>query len=284
MRKPEAVVFALMTFALAACAGGLGAATPPVAVPAMAPVVDPAGPAVRITGFLDAVTTPGATAIIPPAPKEGEARNTADWAIFKATRALEGSERWKLAINDDNYTPPAILKDFSCAMDAELTVQTAPTLSRVLSRAATDAANAAAATKDVYKRTRPYLLNEGAICIARSEGLAKSYDYPSGHASASWIEGLILAQLAPDRSEKLLARARAYGESRIVCGVHNWSAVEGGRTNAAGVFAAMQASADYQSELIRAKAELAAVRASGRKPDAAACAKEFELTRPLVVN
>jgi len=127
MRKPEAVVFAVMAFALAACAGGIGAAPPPAAVPAMAPVVDPAGPAVRITGFLDTATTPSATAIIPPAPKEGEARNTADWAMFKATRVLEGSERWKLAINDDNYTPPAILKDFSCAMDAELTVQNVPT-------------------------------------------------------------------------------------------------------------------------------------------------------------
>lgn len=57
----------------------------------------------RAVGYLTPETTPDAVDIIPPAPKEGEPRNDADWAIFRATRAFEGSDRWKLAQNDDSY-------------------------------------------------------------------------------------------------------------------------------------------------------------------------------------
>ena len=32
--------------------------------------------------------------------------------------------------------------------------------------------------------------------------------------------GLVLAELAPDRATPILSRARAIGESRVVCGVH----------------------------------------------------------------
>jgi acid phosphatase (class A) len=284
--KPEAVVFAGLCFALAACASGIA----PITAAAPAPYVDatmaPRDPAARsgerLTGFLTPETTPDATAIIPPAPTEGEARN--DWAIFRQTRVLEGTARWELAVNDDNYEPAAILKDFSCAVGVELTVENSPTLSRLLSRAATDSANAAASAKATYKRTRPFLHNEGNICIARSEGLMKSFDYPSGHASASWVEGLILAELAPDRSAQVLARARAYGESRVVCGVHNYSAVQAGRTNASGVFAALHGSADFRDQMDKALAELAVARRDGRNPDAAMCASEADLTRPLSVN
>jgi len=37
----------------------------------------------------------------------------------------------------------------------------------------------------------------------------------------SWETGSVLTQVAPDRVTAILARARAFGESRIVCGVHS---------------------------------------------------------------
>jgi acid phosphatase (class A) len=287
--KAEAATYAGMTFALTvlvACAGGApvaGTGGPVDATMGVGAPRDPAATGAAIVGFLTVETTPDATNIIPPAPKEGEPRNTSDWAVFRATRAIRelNPDRWALAVNDDSYKPADILKDFSCAMGVELTPANSPKLSMVLQRAAQDAANAAAKTKEVYKRTRPFMHNYGDICIARSEGLQRSYDYPSGHASASWVQGLILSQLAPDRTDKLAARARAYGESRIVCGVHNWSAVEGGRTNASAVFATLQGSSGYQNALSAAQRELTAVRRSAKAPDAAACEKEFELTKPL---
>ena len=82
----------------------------------------------------------------------------------------------------------------------------------------------------------------------------------------------------------MLARGRAYGESRVVCGVHNMSAIEAGRTNAGGVFAALQSSSDFVAAMAKARGEVDAARASGAKPDAAWCAKEAELVKPLVVE
>jgi acid phosphatase (class A) len=297
--KAEATTYAGMAFALTilvACAGApedaqtsasdpLNMVTPAQATAAAASPAastQAAAPA-RMVGFLGAEMTPDAMATIPPAPKAGDPRNDLDWAIFKATRSLEGSDRWVLAQNDDNYRPAALLKDFSCAVGAELTAENAPTLARIIARTTVDAGAAAQRAKEVYQRTRPYMHNAGNICIERSDGLARSFDYPSGHGSLGWVAGLVIAQLAPDRSTPVLARARAYGESRVVCGVHNMSAIEASRTNGASVFAALQASSDFQAAMAMAKAEITAARASGKTPDAAACAKEAELTKPLAV-
>jgi acid phosphatase (class A) len=238
----------------------------------------------RVPGYLIAATTPDAYATIPPAPQAGEPRNDADWKIFRDTRALEGSERWKLAQNDNALRAADLLKDFSCSVGAELTPQNAPTLSTLISRVTVDAGSAANRAKDIYKRTRPFLHNPGNICIDRNGGIADSFDYPSGHSSLGWAVGLSLAQIAPDHATNILARARAYGESRIVCGVHNWSAVEAGRTNASGVYAALQGNADFRADLEKARTEVATARASGPKLDAAACAKEAELAKPLVLK
>lgn len=279
--KAEAGMYAGLAVGLAvlvACAGG--AETAPMAGDA-APVT----PAPPPQGFLTTGTRPEALATIPPAPKEGEARNDLDWKIFRDTRKLEGSDRWKLAQSDNSYLPKDLMADFSCSVGASLTPENAPTLAGILARTTFDAGAAAEGAKQVYKRTRPYLHNTpNNICIEKAEGLSKSFDYPSGHASLGWTAGLVMAQLTPDRASQVLARGRSYGESRVVCGVHNMSAIEAGRTNAAGVFAALQSSSAFVTAMAKAREEVAAARASGAKPDAAWCAKEAELIKPLVVE
>jgi acid phosphatase (class A) len=283
--KAEAGTYAALAVGLSvlvACAGGIaptaGAPTPMAGAAVAAPAA-----ASRPAGFLTAETVPNAIATIPPSPKEGDARNTLDWDIFLKTRALEGTERWALAKNDDSYKPADLLKDFSCSVGVQLTPENSPTLMTIIGRSTIDAGLAAEAAKQLYKRTRPFMHNPGNICIDREGGIAKSFDYPSGHASLGWTAGLVIAQLAPDHATPVLARGRAYGESRVVCGVHNMSAVEAGRTNAAGVFAALQGADAYREALAKARTELDAARAAGGKPDAAACAKEAELVKPLQV-
>jgi acid phosphatase (class A) len=189
-----------------------------------------------------------------------------------------------MAASDDSYLPADVLRNFSCSLGVSLTPQSAPTLSVILTRAAIDSGSAAVTAKEVYKRPRPYLATDARICIARSAGLDRSFDYPSGHASLGWIHGLILAQLAPERSTAVLARARAYGESRVVCGVHNASAVEAARTNASGVFAALQGVDAFREMMVRARGEIDAARMSGAVPDPAVCAAEAVLVRPLSVT
>ena len=196
--KAEAGTYAALAVGLTvlvACAGGLNqTAAQPGAMPA-GPAA-PATPAARPAGFLTPETLPNAIATIPVAPKEGEARNTLDWEIFRKTRALEGTPRWDLAKNDDSYKPADLLKDFSCSVGVSLTPENSPALMGILGRTTMDAGLAAEAAKQLYRRTRPFVHNPGNICIDREGGIAKSFDYPSGHASLGWIAGLVVAQVS----------------------------------------------------------------------------------------
>lgn len=218
---------------------------------------------------------PDSYKILPPAPTPGTIRYQADRSAFLATRSLKDSPRWSLATADADEA--AIVKDMSCAIGMELTSQTAPKLTKILMTARYDVRRAVNHSKDIYKRQRPYLIDEGDICVAKTDGLAKSPDYPSGHTTWGWTVGLILAELVPERSTEILARARSFGESRLICGVHNMSAVEAGRTNGSIVVAGLHGSAAFRADMDAARKEIAALRKSAKVPDGAACAAEAEL-------
>ncbi len=85
--------------------------------------------------------------------------------------------------------------------------------------------------------------------------------YPSGHSTFSTLTALILAELAPDLKEAILARGRQIGDDRVIGGVHFPSDVEAGRTLAQAMFTKLMANAAFQADLAKAKAEVAAVRA-----------------------
>jgi acid phosphatase (class A) len=227
-------------------------------------------------GYLPGALEPDIRAILPPAPKDGSPLDAADKAIFSSTRALAGSPRWLLAKKDVDSSIGAMLGDFSCALGVALTEKDLPALSGLLRKIGPNVAGAVNPAKDFYQRKRPYLVVEGPICVPRSEALDNNFDYPSGHATWGWTVGLILAELAPDRAALILSRARAFGESRVVCGVHNASAVEAGRTAASSLNAAMNGDAAFRNDLEAARAELAAVRKAAAKPQA--CKAEEFLT------
>jgi acid phosphatase (class A) len=251
----------------AAAAGLLGAAPAPQAV--QAPPATPATAPARF-GYLapDAVDT---YAILPPAPVAGSPRYEADRQAFRETRKLEGSDRWKLAQNDDSSA--GLLKDLSCAVGVNLTAENAPATIAMIRKVGIDSSRVTNLPKNRFKRQRPFLIDEGPICIPRPG----SWDYPSGHNTYSWAVGLILAELAPDRATPILVRARAFGESRLVCGVHNLSAVEAGRTNGSILVAALHGEEAFRRDLEVARQEVAAARKAGPAPDPAACEAEAKL-------
>lgn len=230
----------------------------------------------RPAGYLSAESLPDAALILPPPPAEGSARTEADRDVFRKTRALEGSPRWGLAQNDVPTAPASMTANFACALGAELTPENAPRLNMLMSRVGLQLGAQVASVKDIFKRPRPYLIQDGPICVARSHELDESPDYPSGHSTWGFANALILAQMAPERSGQILARGRAYGESRVVCGVHSPSAVEAGRLNGAAIVAALNASPTFRSDFEAAKTEVDAARAKGLA-DASDCAAEAGL-------
>ncbi|MET4898195.1 phosphatase PAP2 family protein [Sphingomonadaceae bacterium jetA1] len=217
-------------------------------------------------------------AILPPAPRPDDIRGRADREIFRKTRKLIGTPRWAMATNDVQLDDDHMARDFSCALGVTLTPQAAPATIRLIENAGSDTARGTGIAKNYYKRQRPYLIDKGPTCQPASE-LQGSYDYPSGHTTAGWTWATLLAELAPDRATQILARGRAFGESRIVCGAHNASAVEGGRLSATVTLTALSQSPDFQRDLAAARAELDALRRDPAtpRPDAAQCRREAAL-------
>ena len=216
-------------------------------------------------------------AIAPPPPAPGSPRAEADRQIFRATRALQGSPRWALAARDDDQSIGATLQDFSCALGVNVDAASAPLTVQLFTRLIPDAQRTVEVAKARFNRKRPYLTDPGPICTAKTDDLAKSPDYPSGHTSWGWAAALIFAEIAPDHATAVLARGRAYGESRVVCGVHTVSAIDAGRVNGAALVAALHSSSAFRADLDQARAELAGLRSSGHAPDPAKCADEARL-------
>jgi acid phosphatase (class A) len=232
-------------------------------------------------GYLTEVAL-DSTRLLPPPPATGSLEDKHDREVFAATRSLKGTARWKLAQTDVDQSVEATLKDFSCAAGVELTPAAAPALVSLLNNATPDEMRVVTAAKTHFNRKRPFLVSPGEICMAKTADLVQSPDYPSGHATWGWMVGLMLAEIAPDRATEILVRARTYGESRIVCGAHNESAVTAGQINAAGLVAALHASPAFRGDMQAAQLELESIRRSGGSPPADRCALEQSaLNEPL---
>jgi acid phosphatase (class A) len=208
-------------------------------------------------------------AVLPPAPVPGDPRYDSDRAIFQKTRKLIGTPRWEMATNDAQYGDAAMLHDFSCAAGVTLTPKNAPKLSALLDRAGRDTQKQTNLAKNTYKRLRPFQIDDGEICQSKDD-LTNSFDYPSGHTTGGWTWAMVLSDVLPARATAILARGRAYGESRIVCGAHNASAVEAGRLSATVTLEAVRSTAAYRKDVKAARAEMRALLKSrqARKPQA----------------
>ena len=227
-----------------------------VALSAAAQMVG-APPASRPTGYLAAGQLPDSLLVVPPPPAAGSAQDRADHEAFDASRALEGSPRWRQARADVELFGPLAHRSFACAIGKSITPQATPTLSRLLDRVVIDAGRSTAAAKDHYNRVRPAVGNDKPICVAREDWLKTNGSYPSGHAAAGWAWGLVLAEIAPEKTSAVTLRAREFGDSRFVCGVHFPTDVEAGRTMGAATVARLHADAAFVADLAAAKAELA---------------------------
>ncbi len=234
----------------------------------------------RVPGYLTREQTVDAYVVLPPPPTPGsrEPAELVDRRGFEAAQKLKGSARWALADRDADESPAAALADFDCVFGLDLSPRTAPALLRMLTRVRSDAGTQTTRAKTRFQHLRPFVSYGGPICTGPdSDGIAHSWSYPSGHTTMGWSYGLILAELAPDLATPVLQRARAYGESRVVCGVHTVSDVEEGEINASMLVARLHADAAFKADLEAARLELAALRrAGGGVPAARQCKVEHD--------
>jgi acid phosphatase (class A) len=177
------------------------------------------------------------------------------------------------------------VRAFSCALGAAPDEKSSPKLMLLLERARIDALAATDPVKAKYARTRPFIGNDAPICNGMRSTTPTAMagggtSYPSGHSTLGWTVSLILAELAPDRTSLLVARARSYGESRIVCGVHFVSDIEAGRVVGSAVFGALDGNAAFRADLDAARTELTALRAGAGQSADCTLTDRFSTERP----
>ena len=253
------ILLFIMCFGIIGGCVGLKEQSKPAPVPEIRPGI--------LAGYLQPEELPNSLALLPPPPVEGSIAFALDEEISQKTFALRGTPRWELAAKDAILMFPEAAGAFSCALDAPITEQDTPHLYMLLRRTLADAGLSTYAAKKQYQRQRPFMVNDQPICTPdEDEHLRKDGSYPSGHTALGWAWALILAEIAPERADAILARGRAFGESRNVCNVHWHSDVIAGRFMGAAVVARLHANPAFQAELEAAKAEIAAVRAKGLKP------------------
>lgn len=218
-----------------------------------------------VAGYLQPDQLPDTVALLPPPPAAGSAALAADEDMYKATRKLKDTPRWALAAKDAELRFPAATEVFSCALGMKISAEATPHLNMLLRRVRMDSSRANDRPKDNYKRPRPFQVTKDPSCTPKEEARMKPDSYPSGHASIGWAWALTLAEAAPDRADAILRRGYAFGQSRVVCGVHYRSDVEAGRIVGAATVARLHADPVYTAQLAEARKEIGAARAAGAR-------------------
>ena len=109
--------------------------------------------------------------------------------------------------------------------------------------------------KEKWKRVRPPLADKRLT----PSTFYKSYSYPSGHATYAYLAGIVLADLMPQMRKQIYDRAYAFGENRVIGGVHYPSDVEAGRRLASMIAVLIQQNPDFQRDAAAARVELSAL-------------------------
>jgi acid phosphatase (class A) len=154
-------------------------------------------------------------------PQPGEVKAVADVAILEWLQRYRSPQlianSWLLL--DRNLT------NFDLALGVDMAKIT-PQLLRGLSPYLALVDGAKDSIKETIRRPRPYLADPRIHpCLPKESG----WSFPSGHSAFYRAAAELLADLVPERRERLLAVGLTGGTSRTLCGVHYPSDVEAGQ-------------------------------------------------------
>jgi len=199
----------------------------------------------------------------PPANNSATTKQEINFILQKqATWTYAERERCRRAVNLNVYLFDTVLGSWFTAENVHATDALFKKVDDTV-RPVTDAA------KKHWHRPRPFLVDSRIHPpfpiidddVQPPFDLSKSPAYPSGHSTVGNLDGLILAQLAPDLKEALNARGLQIGDDRVIAGVHFPSDVAAGHILARALFRKLMANAAFQTDLAKAKKEIAAERA-----------------------
>jgi acid phosphatase (class A) len=224
-------------------------------------------PQPSVPGYVPRDALPNSLMLLSPAPDPHSATQARDDAAESAANAYRQGPRWALAALDADLSFPSAAGTFSCALGVNVSPETTPHLYTMLERVRVDAGRSTGLAKDQYNRQRPFVVVGGATCKPQDEAdLRHNGSYPSGHSTIGWSWALVLAEADPDQGAAILARGRAFLQSRVVCNVHWLSDTEAGGLLAAAVVARLHDEPAFVADMKASEAEIQAAHAAGQKP------------------
>lgn len=192
------------------------------------------------------------TILLPPPPAKDSVQTKAEIAEVLALQVERSPEELKHAQADDEETVWRFGGEiFGTNFDKAKLPKFAAFFDRIVE---TEAAVVDPAKK-ALGRPRPHLVTD---LIRPAVEPSKSGSYPSGHTTLGTLEGIVLANMVPEKRAEIMARAWDYGHSRLVVGIHYPSDIEMGRISGTVIAQTIMRQDDFKAEFEAAKAELRA--------------------------
>jgi acid phosphatase (class A) len=142
---------------------------------------------------------------------------------------------------------------FADVMGPRFRTEALPAFSAFFDRVVATEGEVVDPAKDTWKRPRPHQYSP---LVKPAVKLSNSGAYPSGHTTVGTLMGIVLSNMVPEKRAEIMARAWAYGENRLIGGIHFRADIEAGRIAGTVIAARIMDQAEFQSEFAVAKAEL----------------------------
>jgi acid phosphatase (class A) len=191
--------------------------------------------------------------LLPPPPADGSPAAKAEMDELHRIEASRTPADFAHAMSDDKAED---VSAFAAVMGPRFDLKALPKTAALFADLRKEEKEAATQAKNYFKRNRPWVLDPALKSCARGDKPQSSY--PSGHATMGYSFAVVLAALAPEKADAIMARASDYAESRLICGMHYRRDIVAGQVLGTAVAVELMALPAFKTEFDAARDELRA--------------------------
>jgi acid phosphatase (class A) len=208
--------------------------------------------------------------LLPPPPEDGSAAQQRELRNVERIVRTRTPERFAQAQWDNEHENATA---FASTIGPAFDLTKLPKTAKLLDDVENDQSVAASVAKVYFKRRFPVAASQTAATEYRlwtcDDDVKAPKDrplrsYPSGHATMGYSVSIVLANLIPEKSQEILARAADYAYSREVCADHYHSDTEASHALGSAVGIMLLNNARLKPEIESAREELRAAHITSR--------------------
>jgi acid phosphatase (class A) len=169
------------------------------------------------------------------------------------SRRPTSPERRAVAEWDDKHETVEL---FFKTLGPDFDLKKLPKTAKLFAELENEQSVAANIAKKHFLRNRPWAIDPSLVACDYKPNAAPLTSYPSGHATLSYSEGYVLAQLMPEKATPILSRAQEYAYSRVVCGAHYPTDIEASHVLGTELAMMLMDNAQFADDFKASRAEL----------------------------